>query len=665
MKTINKYFVIVLMTLFFSTTISIAQNYDFQNHGFTLPLENQRIAVSGVITQEPQKNTFGKIKDSYKNFNFQSGEIRNATIGRHLGAVLYAIVKHGYAYDPGFNGFNFDDETADISNITAILLSPEAEVREITYADFKDYWETPLYIGDEFGNSAGSWANTLGIKFRMVKVKDLLGQKILFYNCKAILHMGNGSPIAMNDPTNFDFETFKKDPETGEPKWGYKDTVITKMMPGTSFSDTPIAKPKKQDPKASDLCPPAIPDPNAVRQKELENDLGKTRDELASALGEVAGALDQIIEARNQTAGISNELANVRNEAAQNLALAELNFNNKQKELEGMLDGTRKQSEKDISDLRAELSQAEGLREQAKADAAKLGNEMKYVIANQQAKYASDLSKIQSRQDSITRAQTLRDQTQDNEISNVKTRVTKVEEKVENHEKRLGTVESKVVKLEENDKRHDADIVGLKKADEEHRAALKATEQALRSEIANVDTKLSNELKTTNAKLTLVEAEAAKAKKRADDAFTEAQTARKEAAEAKMKAADVERKFEEQKLLQKLIDAEQDRKNAADFQNMKDNADKAAQNTEALKNDVKDLKERPIVTVPQNTNPGKEVKNKKPKNVKYVYGPNGTVTITKEKVIDNCPTGDCGTGKVQASILYNPQTGETKFVPIK
>lgn len=637
--------VIVLMTKFFSTTISIAQTYDYQNHGFTKTLENQRILVSGVITQEPQKNTFGKIKDGYYNFNFQNGEIRNATIGRHLGAVAYAIVKHGYAYDPGFNGFNFDDETADISNITAILLSPEAEVREITYADFKDYWETPLYIGDDFGNSNGSWANTLGIGFRMVKMKDLLGQKILFYNCKAIWHMGNGSPIAMNDPMNFDFEKFKKNPETGEPKWGYKDTVITKMMPGISFSDTPIAKPPKQEPKAPDICPPKTPDPNAVRQKEMETELqgakgeladqknkfadlegamSNTRNQLLEVTGTLGQAFDELIDTREQLAGLNknigglnNDIANLKNQAAANEALADKHLSNVKAEL---MEANAK-NDKTVGEMMAledKLGQATELASQAKAESKGLAEKvtgLEYGIANQKAVHIAELSKLQSRQDSIVKAQKARDDNQDLETEKVKARVSKVEERVDKHDKLLDEhgnrlnaleAENKIqnTRLDANDaknKSQDENIASNQEEIRKQKLALGTVEAGLKNDINALDTKTTNSFKTMDDKVTGVTKEVVALKNEVANVNKKADEAMTKAAQAEAKALALEKKIAADKLAQAQIDREQDTRNAEGINKAQARADQAVAENAALKTKMLEQKAQEKAILAANT----------------------------------------------------------------
>lgn len=667
--------VIVLMTLIVSTTTtSNAQTYNYQSYGFTKPMKDTKELVNGLLVPRGG-NPYGIIKQNLVNYKFTGVEINYYSIGEHIGGVAYSIVRHGYPFDEGFSDL-FLDEGQDISDVIRIVNSPESEIRIVTYADFQEFWEQDIWIGDEHGENWSTWARNLGIKFRKVKIKELEGQAVLLHKCKIIFHMGNGSPIAMNNPEKYDAQLDEQ-----ENKWGYKDTVITKMMPGQGFSEVPLPKPPKNDPKAPNICPPALPDPEAERLQDLENKLGETKSSLDEVMGNMVQALGKIDLQKQENAQLAqnnsklnSEMQELRNEAAKNAALAEANFEKARWAYVKGINSKDSANDAKIGELQEAMRAARGLQEKAEKEMYQLGKDFRNEAANLKAQYTSALKIEQARQDSIVQAQNARDQKQDK-------RIDKLENRVDGLDKRVDGLDGRVTALEKSQKRQDedirniqnvntrqdTDIAGLKKADKEQRQALMAVEEHLQKQHDALDTRVTDGFNQLNDKLNIVANEAQKANKRANDAFAEAQAAKKAAAEANIKASSVDERVTEAILKQKLIDDEQDRRNAEAQRKLEEENEKRKREIDAAKQN-----QQPVIA-PTNTqsatasNAGSTQPKVQPKkkNVKYVYGPSKTVTIKDTKIVqDDCPPGtNCGPGKKRMIILRDPATGQTTMIP--
>lgn len=674
MKTITKHIVITLSILL-SVTISIKAQaqapYDYKNRGF---LRKEVLTVSdfveGVLKQPEGRNNYGSIKTEFVSWSLQIDEDRKyRSIGEYITVTLRGITIRGFADQAGFESFR--DINGEINYQSVYDAIRDGKVMRPTQADVDKNGNPTFYLYDEIGYERY-------IHVTEIRMSQLINQPLLFIQdpetglYKPICHMGNGAPIGMNSP-QFDF----RNKTSGKQQFANQGGISGgNIFLGNDVEEVPSQK-VEYEKKAPDLF--IFPPENKadVEIKETNNKISdldaktaKSFDEqkakVAELNSELANAFDQIFDQNQKIAGLNT----VANNAAAASALAEKTVKDVKAELSEAV-ASNKTTKEEVALLQQRLVDAEGAVAKVDSQNQELVNSnqgLKYQIKNQEAVYTAEINKWQQRQDSTTQAQKIRDDGQDEKITKVTTRVDALEQNDKRQDADIVTLKKENDAQNKRLDGHDADIIALKKADEEQRAALKVTEQALRTEIANVDTKLTNELKTTNAKLTVVEAEAAKAKKRADDAFSEAQIAKKEASDAKIKASITEKKLEDQILLQKLIDAEQDRKNMLDLQNIKKETENVSKNLDSLKADVKKIKNdqpkldpEPTDTITKNTgNQKKKVK----KNIKYVYGADQTVTIENIKYVEDCPPGTpgCGKGKEPGVILQNPQTGQTIVV---
>jgi len=206
----------------------MAQKYNPEESGFTLPAENRWGWINGTFTGDRIL-----IRPQYKNMNPSTfgdsiaGTANVSNIGDVICLFLGQIFYWGYRGDAGFDTYLARENMWDIIESRKIL----EESREVTISQNLLRQNPPnifVWVYDNFQSP------------KKLKLIDLLGQKVLMYKGKIILLLANGSPVGMNNPL-FDKENPKKA--------GYQDVQSGKMMSGQSREVPYVAR----EPKTPDL----------------------------------------------------------------------------------------------------------------------------------------------------------------------------------------------------------------------------------------------------------------------------------------------------------------------------------------------------------------------------------------------------------------------------